>query len=357
MSRVLLGTLRRYGVPRSEEEPLSLALAHALDELYAPEQQRVARSLAQLYRIGGDPAAASYYQRLADFATSREAAHWQASIIINSAKEDWDNWEYIRATNSLVVAGHAMDRVYPLRDTLAVYEAAYDMACRAGVRQDQADALRDQGRLWHELGDLTQSAAHLGQALILSREIEDRHGEAAALHELSGVDVDRGDYEVARARLQDSIQIKEQIGDRAKGAPSWHGLAVLDLRQGDYAGARRKFERALRLSQEAGDRNVEAHSWRGLGAIDERQGKWEAARTNYERALSIRREITDRHGEADMWDDLGLLDLGQGEDIAAMAKFRRAVELKQEIGDAAGARAILDALGKVEGLIRRKRSH
>jgi hypothetical protein len=158
-------TLERYGLPDSRKPEVSLSLARALAELYAPDEQQVARTIARLYEADGDHSSAVRYQRMADYRGGHEVLRWQALAILSAPKEHWSHWAYLRNTTLLLEAGYKMTHAYPFSETLAVFEAAYDMARRTGVREDQAEVLRGCGHLREHLGQYDTAARLLQQAL------------------------------------------------------------------------------------------------------------------------------------------------------------------------------------------------
>ena len=265
--------LNRYGLTDSERKLLSLALARTLAGLYAPEEKLVARTLARLFKVGGDESAATRYRRTADYATSREAMRQQAMLMMAVNKDGWDKGRCRQVTAMFMAAGKQMLRAYPFEETLSVFEAAYQMACRSGITADQADALYYCGQLQLNLGDYPAARARSFQALTIFQQIGERAGEAAAWHNLATIDLDVGDYAAAREKFQTALSMRQQIGDRAGEAATWHNLASIDLNVGDYAAAREKFQTALQMRQQIGDRAGEAFTFYQLGFVGWKTGR------------------------------------------------------------------------------------
>jgi hypothetical protein len=113
--------LNRYGLTDSERKQLSLTLARTLASLYAPEEKLIARALARLFKACGDEASATRYRRTADYTTSREAMHQQATLMMAVNKDDWDEGRCRQATAMFVAAGKQMRPAYPFEETLSVF--------------------------------------------------------------------------------------------------------------------------------------------------------------------------------------------------------------------------------------------
>ena len=97
-------------------------------------------------------------------------------------------------------------------------------------------------------------ATHLqGQALALSREVEDRDLEAALLCDAGHTRLMNGDDVEARAHLLQAADVSRQISDRRSEGLARVGLALLEIRDGQPARGR---ESVSRIAAEA--REIEA---------------------------------------------------------------------------------------------------
>lgn len=193
--------LLRYGLTKAEQSQASLALAHALIEAYSPEEKQIAQTLARLFKTGGDQGKATHYQRMADYGLMREDLRQHTLYMMSLNKDDWNEWDCQQATALFIAAGLKMSGAYPHAETLAVFEAAYEMACRSRLKYDQALALYYCGMLYTESGN----------------------------------------YGVAQERSQKALQMFQQIGDRAGEAATWHGLGWVAKETGRLAEGIRLF--------------------------------------------------------------------------------------------------------------------
>lgn len=323
----------RYSLTATEQKQLSLALAHTLAALYSPEERLIARTLARLFKTGGDETAARNYQRTADYATSRAALRQQALFLMAINKDGWEKDRCRQATQLLIAAGKQMLRAYPHEETLSVFEAAHQMACLSGVTADQVYVLYICGLTLTESSNFQAAREKFQHSLEISQQIGIREGEVYTWYGLASIDLKEGNHPAAKEKFNRSLEIFRQIGDRASEAHTWNDLATIDLNEGNYPAAREKLNRSLEISRQIGDRGGEACIWHNLAWIEMNEGNYKAAREKFHRSLVIEQQIGDLAGEADNWHDLALIDLNEGNYPAAGEKFQHSSELRQKIGD------------------------
>lgn len=338
VSDLYVFVLRRYGLISAERCHASLELARALAAVYVTDEARVAGTLARLFGEGGDEQMARRYQRLADFGMSGDMVRWHVAALQSAPRDDWQKEDYGRATALLLEAGGLMERGHPFAETLAVYETAYDMAVRAGVRIDQASALRRQANVYMQLMNMRSAAEKLTEALQISEEIADVCGAGMAWQGLADIDMSSADsreaargkseaWDAAYTKYQTSKALLDSCGAAPLQPGNWIGLAEIDQLRGDYGGAREKLEVSLQLAQRFGDLGAEAKTCLGLASLDRKQDRIEEAKKRYERALQIYQEAGDQAGEAHVWFQMSMF----GIDTGATRDFLRNVSKWLEI--------------------------
>ena len=337
----------RYSLTAAEQKQLSLALAHTLAALYSPEERLIARTLARLFKVGGDETSARNHQRAADYVTSRAALRQQALWLMAINKDDWDKDRCRQATQLLMTAGKQMQVAYPFEEILSVFEAAQQMACRASVTVDQAYALYYCGFVLLDSGNYPAAREKFNRSLEIFQQIGDRAGEAITWNEFARLDVYEGNYSAAREKFSRSLKIFQQIGDHANEATTWHNLASIDSYEGNYPAAREKFSRSLKIAQHIGNRISEAGTWYQLATIDLHEGNYPAAREKFNRLLEIFQQIGDRASEAATWHQLASIDLEEGNYLVAREKLNHSLEINQQIGGRAGEAQTFVQLGVI----------
>jgi predicted ATPase/DNA-binding XRE family transcriptional regulator len=111
----------------------------------------------------------------------------------------------------------------------SLHVLAWSVACRA-----QSDA------------DYTSAADMLRECLAIEIKLDNRLGEARALHESGELARLQGAYDSARAQLKKAHDIREELGDTEGVAWSAHCLAWVELERGDWRAAKLWADEALR---------------------------------------------------------------------------------------------------------------
>jgi len=342
-------TLRRYGLGGpSEIAERSERYAWTLARVYGPQQAQVASVIAELLIAAGKHRAASDFARQADFDTTVAAQRRQAFVVLEMPKDDWDEWDYIQATALLLRAGEAMRPVCVLRETLAVYEQAADLARRVSLRQELATALLGRGLLHVDLGEYTQAERLLQAARTLAGELGERATVAEASGRLGDVNRIRGELVAARRYYEEALENFQHLRRRINAAVIEIDLGRVDSEEGDLVNARQKLNTALQvLRRVAGMEKAIATIWYELAAVDYFEGDLSAAAEKGQEALRLDRDMGDRVDEVHTQHLLGGIALDQGELEAADDHLGRALELQQQLGDQHGQANTLLLLARV----------
>jgi tetratricopeptide (TPR) repeat protein len=231
-------------------------------------------------------------------------------------------------------------------EAFAVHGCAREAAAALGDRAAEAAALSNLSQLDLHHGHIRQATDRLREALALFREAGDRAGEARALHNLATVEAQEGAYQQATDHHQQALELYLALGNRTGAARALHGLSNVDLRTGHYERAGDSLRRALMLCQETGDRVNEAYVLANLGDLDLRLGDHANAESRLARALVLFREAGDRTGEAYALTNLGIVQLRQGYGPLAIDYHEQAQAVAQENRDRFGEAEALNGLGE-----------
>jgi len=215
-------------------------------------------------------------------------------------------------------------------------EKAVALSRAAGLRQVEANSLRNMGVLTIRQGDYKGAKTYYDQALRLFREEGDRIGESSTLINL-GVMFDRqGDHEGARAYYEQALPIFRKTGDRRNEAIVLGNIGVTSARQGDLKAARIYFEQSRFTSHEVGDRDCESLMLCNLGEVSSLLGDFSAARSIYEQALLLVREIGGQRNETSILNELGRTLAWQGEYSTAIECCEQSLRIACELSDRLG---------------------
>jgi len=230
-ARLNLGTGLMRVSAYSESEPLIrevLAFALRSGDLYL--QGATHNILANLV---------SYTER--NVAVAEE--HYRASL---EANQELGNLEGING--ALINLGACR---YDLRDfegAMQLWQEAAAMAEKLGYKQREAVLHNNMGSVYEALGRLSEAEERYRLSLSLRRDIDDRSGQANALHNLGRLAAERGDLAAAERQLHGALNLFTQTEEPAGEAHVRSSLARLLASQGRDQDARTEAHAALALA-------------------------------------------------------------------------------------------------------------
>jgi CHAT domain-containing protein/Tfp pilus assembly protein PilF len=196
----------------------------------------------------------------------------------------------------------------------------------------RADQLRAEGDTAYYQANYCRAIDLYEQALIVYREIGDRHGEAASLNNLGVCYKAVAEYERAIDYYEQSLAISQEIGDRRGASNSLNNLGVCYRALAEYERAIDYYEQSLAIQKEIGNRRGEAASLDNLGICYWYLAKYRRAGAYHEQSLPIFQEIDDRRGEAYSLDNLGSCYWSLAEYEKAIAYHEQSWTIFQGIG-------------------------
>ncbi|WP_433185370.1 tetratricopeptide repeat protein [Actinoallomurus sp. CA-150999] len=234
-------------------------------------------------------------------------------------------------------------------DAIATGEQALTAARQLGDRSGEAATLHNLGIALRTARRFPEAVDAQTQALAIRRQIGDGNGEGDALTGLGGTLWQVRRFDEAVDALNRAIAIHRETGDR-----HGEGLALGNLGRA-LVGERRFQEsidvhhRAVTIFQETGDRHREGTALGNLGAALAGEGRYKEAINAYAKAGAIFQNMGDRHGEAGALTNLGraLKDIGLFAE--AIDALTCAVTVYRETGDRHGEGIALENLGSALG--------
>jgi tetratricopeptide (TPR) repeat protein len=187
------------------------------------------------------------------------------------------------------------------------------------------------GIAYRSLGDYQKAIEYHEQALVISREIEDRRGEGICLGNLGSAYSDMGQVEKAIEYYEQALVIAREIGDRRGEGNRLGNLGSAYSNLGQVEKAIEYYEQALVIARKIGDRRGEGNQLGNLGIAYSDMGKVKTAKEYHEQALEIAQEIGYRYLEAielintgDMFSDISEFD-------NAVKFYNQAIAIADEI--------------------------
>ncbi|KAI8518067.1 hypothetical protein Bbelb_040840 [Branchiostoma belcheri] len=198
-----------------------------------------------------------------------------------------------------------------------------------------------QMKVYFEIGEMHEQQLHspstaiqyYEQALVLARQLKDRHSEGLACNRLGLVHWEMEEYESALEWFQRYLQISQEDGNKERTAAhtnvgnAYSLLGKLDL-------ATFHFDTALQLAEQTGDQHGQMEIYFKMGDMHREQlHSPRTAIQHYEQALALARQLKDRQEEGEACYRLGLVHCEVGEYEASLECFQKSLKIKQEDGE------------------------
>lgn len=125
------------------------------------------------------------------------------------------------------------------------------------------------------------------EALVLSKELNYRAGEAQANNLAANKYLDFGDYEHALEHYLLGYDIEEELGNHERMANIKNNLALVYLQQENYDRAAGYFEESLEIREQIGQSDQTHIAINNIGVMHRRQGHYDIALDYFEEAAEI----------------------------------------------------------------------
>jgi class 3 adenylate cyclase/tetratricopeptide (TPR) repeat protein len=260
-----------------------------------------------------------------------------------SRAEEWE-----RALAYLLKAAEKATQAFGFRQALELYGNALDAIRNLGDRVPVATLTavhRGRAELFFGVGDFSQSREAAEELMSLSRRIEDRPLEAAALVQLATASQWLEDFPSSLQQAQEAIETAEAVGARGALAGAVYVRAYVHAVSGNLDIADSGFTHAIEIAREHGDRSQEALALHMLGT----QRAWQG---QYRESLELSRAGTrlGRDGRLvvpllrNLWTEgMSLTDVGSYD--GALAALMEGLSLAEKVGDQAYISRLLNTIG------------
>ncbi|WP_236003861.1 AfsR/SARP family transcriptional regulator [Nonomuraea antri] len=234
-----------------------------------------------------------------------------------------------------------------LDDWRETHRIALAVTRQADDRRGQAAILYSTGSLHLTERRFDDARRAFESAAALFGEVGDDQGMALVVRNLGLVHRLAGRLEEAVRHYEWALEIFSELGDRVAVAQVLHGVAELELEAGDTGRAQSLLAEALRLSRDTGNRRVEAKLLHRMGQAMLAAAAPARAEESFEAALAVTRAIGDLVGQAYALHGLGEARLRLGEPAAAGAALREALDLSVAANACYAEARILVGLAKL----------
>lgn len=198
----------------------------------------------------------------------------------------------------------------------------------AAPSRARAKALRSAGaiHLWSE-GDWQRARPLLEEALMASKELDDKELIAGSLGTLGATAYIQGDYAAAKSFLTESLSLLSDAEHQHDIGWSFSYLGDLFLLQHDHLEAQKLYEKSVENFRATGDMNSLAYPIRRLGAIALERGDHQRAIAFFKESLTLNRDVNYQLGIVACLGALAGVAVRYGQSIRAAKLFGAAETL------------------------------
>ncbi|MGB7375039.1 MAG: tetratricopeptide repeat protein, partial [Rivularia sp. (in: cyanobacteria)] len=233
------------------------------------------------------------------------------------------------------------------QQALKFYNQALTLSREVEDKSGEATTLNNIGGVYDLLGDKQQALKLYKQSLLLRRKVEDKSGEAGSLNDIGSVYQELGDIPQALKYYNQALLLSREVGDKTQQATTLNniGYAYSDL--GDKQQALKYYNQALFLSREVGDKTQQSTTLNNIGTVYSDLGDKQRALNFFNQALLLSREVEYKFVEAKALNNIGAVYDNLGEKQQALKFYNQALPLEQKIGDKSGEAITLNNIGFV----------
>jgi tetratricopeptide (TPR) repeat protein len=344
--------LRRYAREHAGDGPgddFQRALQRLLD-YYQHTAARADARIARRIQPGTPPAAPPELLALPDLEDDGQALAWARADRANMLAcldHATRTGQHTRVVGITAALGGLLRRDGPWADAIIRHSTAVHSAQHLDDRLGQAGALHDLGVIRAATGDYPGGVQAQEQALSMYRDLGDRLGQANALRELGAVRRLTGDYPSAAQALEQALSNYRELRDQIGQAHALRELGAVQLLTGDYPSAAQALEQASSIYRDLGSRLGHANTLNDLGEVRRLAGDYLGAAQAQEQALAICRDLGDRLGQAYALNELGMIGRVTGDYPAAAQAQEQSLIICRDLGDRLGQAAAYYTLGTI----------
>ena len=208
-----------------------------------------------------------------------------------------------------------------------------------------AQAYRNIGIAYGNLGELSSSIRQLDHALRLYESRKESYHIASVQHDLATTHVRAGDLASASAHYRLALRHWRETSNAARISETLNAMGCALYYQGAYESARELLEEALVEAKKAQYARVEAAVLAGIGDIARAQGRYDEALSTYEQALYVAEDINEGSIIRYALNAMGLTHCDMGQYNRSQTCITEALGLGEQSGSAYDIGLSQDALG------------
>jgi signal transduction histidine kinase len=196
-------------------------------------------------------------------------------------------------------------------------------------------------------GEYDESTKSAREALEIFEGLKDEKGIADVKYNLAGVLYKSDNYHLGLTFLIDCLSTYRKFNDYHNISRSEKSLGTIYEYFGDQNSAIRSYENAIEAAQKIGDLNLESNVYNNLSGLYLKQNKTDKAAELIHRSIEIKQQTGDTRGYAFAIYGRGKLHAKTGQFTEAETDYKEAIKIHTEMGEKLGLGMAYQKLGSL----------
>jgi class 3 adenylate cyclase len=197
------------------------------------------------------------------------------------------------------------------------------------------------------MGDSKKVLEYADQALVLSREANNKKQEGIALQYLGNCQDLLNNLTQSLEYHEESLKIREEIQDTVGTAKSLNAIGMIHFTWGNYEKAISYYQRALKVKELLGDTRGTAIILNNIGNVYMKWGKFNVAIDNFQNALKIFEKIDFKPGVASCYNNIAMVHEAYSNFTKALEYYNKGLTIEEEAQNLGGIANSLNNIGNV----------
>ncbi len=257
-----------------------------------------------------------------------------------------------REVQVLLDRGNSAGTANRLNEALLTFGEALRRAISLQDKSGQAFALHYSGVIWDNLGQRTKAIETYLRAVPAEQAAHAWAVQAETLFNLGTQYELLGQPHPALKYYSRSLAVRQNICDTASEGKALNKVGQLLDKTGREKEALEFYGRALTAERAAKDTATEAATTHNIGVVFARTHRVHESVSQYQKAVELWRQVGDKAGEALSVNELQLAYHALGEPQPELATLNQLLALRRAANDAAAEASVLCEIGNVQGLLR-----
>ncbi|WP_337964832.1 tetratricopeptide repeat protein [uncultured Flavobacterium sp.] len=277
---------------------------------------------------------------------SQIRCEWDNALLFFTKAQE-NNTENTIIAEGIIKCGEILFRKGETKNSLVIFEKAYEFAKERNLRKEEGRALNDIGLINTDFNKLDIALINLTKALKIRKEVNDLEGITSTNNNIANIFDRKHQYRKSLKIHLENIEIATNYGDKISLALylTNAGNSLFKLKEIDEALL--KINLALKINEEIGDKAGIITCLNIIGLIFNFQNRKEEALVMFNQSIKISKEIGNLRGLASAYNNIGSFYLDNSDHTESLLNFFKSLCLWRGTGNTADEKLVLDWITEI----------